>query len=60
MHHYTDVRIYIINSIALLVSLTQIETVLRFSLLILSIIFTINQLIEKWEARKQKKKNDIK
>ena len=56
MQHHTDARLYLVNSLALLISLTQMETILRFTLLILSIIFTIHQLHEKWEARKERKK----
>lgn len=47
MNHTYDMRLYILNTLVLAISLTQIETVLRFTLLILSIAYTIKKLTEK-------------
>jgi len=42
-----DLRLYLLNSSALIISLSQLETALRFTLLIVSIIYTIWKLIDR-------------
>jgi hypothetical protein len=50
--NHQDLRLYFLNSSAILLSLSQAETALRFTLLILSIIYTIWKLIDKKNGKK--------
>lgn len=47
MNHTHDMKLYLINGLAFALSLTQMETFLRFTLLILSIAYTVRKLLEK-------------
>jgi len=44
--NWHDSKIYLLNGVALSVSLTSIETYLRISLLVLSIAYTIFKLLK--------------
>jgi len=44
---HQDLRLYLLNSSAFILSLSQIETALRFTLLILSIAYTVWKLIDR-------------
>ena len=45
--NFQDYKIYILNGFALSVSMTNIETYLRITLLVLSIAYTIFKLLKK-------------
>lgn len=59
MHSHGDIRLLLINSIVFALSLTQIETFLRFTLLILSLTYTIYKLIDRFEEKKKNKKDKL-
>lgn len=55
MHTYSDMKLLFINSAALIVSFSQVETVLRLTLLITSIVYTLYKIIDRFDDRKNKK-----
>lgn len=58
MHHF-DLKVYLLTGTALLVSATQAETFLRFTLLTLSIIYTGYKIYDRYVEKKIKtKEND--
>jgi hypothetical protein len=48
-------KLLFINSAALIVSFSQVETVLRLTLLITSIVYTLYKIIDRFDDRKNKK-----
>ena len=44
--NFQDYKIYVLNGVALSISLTSVETYLRISLLVLSIAYTIFKLLK--------------
>lgn len=58
MIHHIDLKVQAVAAIAILAASQQVETVLRFTLLILSIVYTIYRLIDRFEE-KHRQKNKI-
>lgn len=54
MQPHSDVKLLILNSAVFILSLTQIETFLRFTLLVISIIYTVYKIIDRFEEKKNK------
>lgn len=50
----SDIRLYMLNIGALAISMTDIEMILKISLLVVSIGYTVN----KWFLLKEKKENE--
>ena len=57
MQPYSNVKLLVLNSAVFILSLTQIETFLRFTLLIISIIYTGYKIIDRFDEKKQKHKS---
>jgi len=59
MYHNLDLKVQLMAALAIAVATSQkVETILRFTLLILSIVYTIYRLIDRFqEKRKEKLKN---
>ena len=57
MHHF-DLKVYLLTGTALLVSATQVETFLRFTLLTLSIIYTGYKIYDRYVEKKNTNKED--
>jgi len=55
MYHHIDLKVQFIAAIAILVASQQVETFLRFTLLILSIIYTVYRLIDRFDEKKKEK-----
>ena len=55
MYHHIDLRVQLLAALAVIVASQQVETVLRFTLLILSIIYTIYRLVDRFEEKKKEK-----
>ena len=51
-------KVGLINSIAMMVSFSNLESILKISLLIVSVIYTLYKIREVLEKRKRDKKND--
>ena len=51
MHHF-DLKVYLLTGTALLVSTTQAETFLRFTLLTLSIVYTAYKIYDRFIEKK--------
>ena len=59
MIHHIDLKVQFVAALAILIASQQVETILRFTLLILSIIYTIYRLIDRFqEKRKSRLKNE--
>ena len=56
MHPHADIKLLLINSAVFILSLTQIETFLRFTLLVISIIYTVYKIIDRFDDKKQRDK----
>ena len=56
MHPHADIKLLLINSEVFILSLTQIETFLRFTLLVISIIYTVYKIIDRFDDKKQRDK----
>ena len=52
-----DLKLYVINALSLIVSMTNIEPVLKVLLLVVTIGYTVSKWHESW-LRKNGKKND--
>lgn len=50
-----DLKLYTINFLSLVVSMTNIEPILKITLLVVTIGYTVNKW---WELRKRKKQDD--
>ena len=62
MYHNIDLKVQLVAAIAILIASQQVETILRFTLLILSIIYTVYRLIDRFEEKRKaklKKENDL-
>lgn len=60
MLQHFDLKVYLFTGIALLVSLQNYETMLRFILLILSILYTVYKIIDRFKEQADKKRDDEK
>jgi hypothetical protein len=56
MHHSIDLKVQMLAALAIIVASTeQVETFLRFSLLIVSIIYTIYKIIDRFKEKRKEK-----
>ena len=55
MQHF-DLKVYLLTIIALVSPMAQVETFLRFALLILSIVYTIYKIYDRFQEKKSNKK----
>ena len=53
--HITSLKVYFLQAIALIVSFSQVESLLRVVLLVVSIMYTVWKLVDKY---KDEDKND--
>lgn len=60
MIQHFDLKVYLFTALALMVSLQDYEVFLRFVLLILSILYTIYKIIDRFQEQSDKKKKDEK
>lgn len=58
MHSNFDLKLYFLTITALFISMQQVEMILRFTLLILSIIYTVYKIIDRFKEQKNKTKGD--
>ena len=56
--NHIDLKVYLFTAIALTVSVQNYEVFLRFVLLILSILYTIYKIIDRFKEQAEKKKNE--
>ncbi len=55
---YTDIKLYALNSLALFVSLTDLEPILKIVLLMLSIGYTAIRIYSHFEDKNKNKNNN--
>jgi hypothetical protein len=55
MYHHIDLRVQLLAAIAVLATSQKVETFLRFALLILSIVYTVYRLIDRFEEKRKEK-----
>jgi hypothetical protein len=55
MYHHIDLKVQFMTAIAILIASQQVETFLRFTLLLLSIVYTIYRLIDRFDEKKKEK-----
>lgn len=58
MHSNFDLKLYFLTVTALFISMQQVEMILRFTLLILSIIYTVYKIIDRFKEQKNKRKEN--
>jgi hypothetical protein len=58
MHSHFDLKLYFLTVTALFISMQQVELILRFTLLILSIIYTVYKIIDRFKEQKNKTKDN--
>lgn len=58
MNSHFDLKLYFLTVTSLFISMQQGELILRFTLLILSIIYTIYKIIDRFKEQKNKHKEN--
>lgn len=50
----SDLKIYLLNSVALVVSFSEIEAILKIILLVASIVYTVQRIYANYQENKNK------